>query len=216
MNVLVTGSSKGTGKAICEKFLSEGHKVIGFDILESSIYNDNYKHFQLDVSKDELPDLDDIEIVIPNHATNDEKKCLEVNLEGYIRIVEKYCWDNEKIKSVVFISSQSGFNGIDFPRYSASKAGCFPLMKYTSRQIAKYGACCNSISPGPVLTDLNLHILQDKKLYEDVANQNILHKWIECSELAEWVYFIAVKNKSATGADFLIDCGENNNYMFIW
>ena len=215
MNVLVTGSSKGTGKAICEKFLDKGHNVIGFDILKESINHKNYTHYNLDVSEDELPELDNVNIVIPNHATNDENLCLKVNLEGYIRIAEKYCWENKNIKSVLFIGSQSGFNGIDFPRYSASKAGCFPLMKYTSRRISKFGACANSISPGPVLTELNLHILQDKKLYDEVANQNILHKWIDCSELADWVYFITMKNKSATGADFLIDCGENNNYNFI-
>ena len=218
MNVLITGTSRGTGRAICKKFLENGHKVIGMDILPRTIPDTekNYMHYQLDVSTDKLPELELIDIVIPNHATNDEEQCLSVNLEGYIRIAEKYCWDNENIKSVVFIGSQSGFNGIDFPRYSASKAGCFPLMKYTSRKIAKYGACCNSISPGPVLTELNQHILQDENLYKQVSNQNILHKWITCEEISEWVYFIAIKNKSATGADFLIDCGENNNYNFIW
>ena len=31
MKILITGTSRGIGKAIAEKFLSEGHEVIGLD-----------------------------------------------------------------------------------------------------------------------------------------------------------------------------------------
>ena len=44
MRVLVTGSSKGIGKAISERFLKEGHEVIGFDLLPASINHSSYKH----------------------------------------------------------------------------------------------------------------------------------------------------------------------------
>ena len=37
MKVLITGTSRGIGRAICEKFLKEGHSVIGFDLLPCDI-----------------------------------------------------------------------------------------------------------------------------------------------------------------------------------
>ena len=37
MKVLITGSSRGIGRAVALKFLSQGHQVIGFDIKEDSI-----------------------------------------------------------------------------------------------------------------------------------------------------------------------------------
>ena len=49
MRVLVTGSSKGIGQAIAERFLKEGHEVIGLDLLPSSINNKNYTHYVCDV-----------------------------------------------------------------------------------------------------------------------------------------------------------------------
>ena len=44
-----------------------------------------------------------------------------------------------------------------------------------------------------------------------------LKKWAEAEEIAEWVYFLTVINRSATGEDFLVDNGETNlNHHFIW
>ena len=41
MNVLITGTSNGVGKAAARKFLAEGHNVFGIDIKEATITHDH-------------------------------------------------------------------------------------------------------------------------------------------------------------------------------
>ena len=212
MKVLVTGTSKGIGKSIATKFLAEGHKVIGFDILDSTINNKNYTHYIQDICN-ELPDIEDIDILV-NNAGIQEGDVIKVNLEGTINITEKYI--NPNIKSIVFITSTSATTGSEFPEYVASKGGVLAYMKNVALRISKYKATANSISPGGVKTDLNSHILNDEKLYKAVLDETLLNKWAEPEEIADFVYFVSVINKSMTGEDIIIDNGEKLKSNFIW
>ena len=216
MKVLVTGSAKGIGNAIAKKFLSMGHEVIGFDILDSTINDKNYKHYIVDIAKSELPDLGDIEILINNAGCQKMNiEDIEVNLIGTMRVTEKYAF-HDKIKSVLNIASSSGKTGAEFPEYAASKGGILSYTKNIALRIAKYGATSNSLSPGGVKTDINKHIMEDPKLWDAVLNEALLHKWADPEEIAEWAYFVTVINKSMTGEDILIDNGEKMNFNFIW
>lgn len=212
MKVLVTGTSKGIGKSIATKFLEEGHDVIGFDIQKSSINNKNYTHYIQDICN-ELPDIDDIDILV-NNAGIQEGDVIKVNLEGTINVTEKYI--NPNIKSIVFITSTSATTGSEFPEYVASKGGVLAYMKNVALRISKYKATANSISPGGVKTDLNSHILNDEKLYKAVLDETLLNKWAEPEEIADFVYFVSVINKSMTGEDIIIDNGEKLKSNFIW
>ena len=50
MNVLITGTAKGIGKAIAVKFLKNGHHVYGLDIRPSSIESNLYSHYICDIT----------------------------------------------------------------------------------------------------------------------------------------------------------------------
>lgn len=212
MKVLVTGSSNGIGRAIALKFLENNFEVIGFDLLEATIENSNYKHFKQSIC-DELPEIENIYILI-NNAGVQNNNDIDVNLKGTIKVTEKYITPN--IKSVIFITSSSASTGSEFPEYVASKGGVLAYMKNVALRIAKYGATANSISPGGVLTKLNEHIIKDENLYKQVLKETLLNKWATTEEIADYAYFISVINKSMTGEDIFIDNGEKLKSNFIW
>lgn len=215
MNVLITGTSNGIGKAIALKFLECGHTVTGIDRLPQSFEDKNYTHCKIDILRDELPDIPDTEILINNAGVQNSGEDIDINLKGTIRITEKY-GIQKNIKSVLFIASASASTGAEFPEYAASKGGMVSYMKNTALRIAEYGAVSNSISPGGVLTDLNKHITDDPKLWRAVMNETLLPKWAEPDEIAEWAYFVTVINRSMTAQDILIDNGEAAKSNFIW
>ena len=215
MKVVITGTSKGIGKAIAQKFLSCGHGVVGIDILPPSIQSPQYSHIQTDIFAGELPEICDTEILINNAGVQDSGRDIDVNLKGTIRVTEKYAVQ-DKIKSVLFISSASARTGAEFPEYAASKGGLVAYMKNIALRVAKYGATSNSLSPGGVRTALNDRVMNDSGLWQKIMNETLLPKWAEPEEIAEWAYFVTVVNRSMTAQDILIDNGEDAKANFIW
>lgn len=215
MNIVITGTGRGIGKAIALKFLNCGHTVTGIDVRPGAIENSLYTHFIRDILRDPLPEIADTEILINNAGVQDSGEDIDVNLKGTIRVTETY-GIQEKIKSILFISSASASTGSEFPEYAASKGGIVSYMKNTALRVAKFGATSNSLSPGGVLTELNNHIIRNPKLWKQVMDETLLPKWASPEEIAEWAYFVTVINKSMTAQDILIDNGEAAKSNFIW
>ena len=69
------------------------------------------------------------------------------------------------------IGSASGHNGSEFPEYVASKGGVLSYTKNIALRIAKYGATCNSLDFGGVLTELNKPVMEDKVLWNEIMEQ---------------------------------------------
>lgn len=215
MKILVTGTSRGIGKAIARNFLDEGHDVYGIDLLEATVEHPRYRHFRADIAQDPLPIIQDAEILINNAGVQDSGRDIEVNLKGTMRVTEQYAFQ-EKIRSVLFIASASARSGAEFPAYAASKGGMVAYMKNTALRVSKYGATANSLSPGGVLTPLNDRVVKDPVLWEKIMAQTLLPKWAEAEEIAAWAYFLTVVNRSMTAQDLLIDNGEMAKSEFIW
>lgn len=217
MKVLISGTSKGIGKAIALMFLKHNHEVIGMDILNSSIDDKNYTHYYCDVrNAGTLPEVKGVEVLINNAGVQTNSvDDINTNLVGLINTTNKYAFQKD-IKSVINIASASASTGAEFPYYAASKGGVLSFTKNTALELAKYGATCNSVSPGGVIGEANKHIIESKELYEKVLNEALLHKWAKEEEIAQFVYFLAIYNKSMTGEDILIDNGEKLKSNFVW
>ncbi len=215
MKILITGTSCGIGKAIAEKFLHSGHQVIGIDVLNSTISNANYTHIVANVATDQLPQIENIEILVNNAGVQASGNDIDINLKGTIRVTEQYALQPH-IKSVLFIASASARTGAEFAEYVASKGGMVAYMKNVALRIAKYGATANSLSPGGVLTAMNKCVIEDKTKWQRIMDLTLLPKWATTEEIADWAYFVTVVNKSMTAQDILIDNGEQAKCEFVW
>ncbi len=219
MKVLITGTSKGIGKACALLFLNQGHEVFGIDKETSSIEDKNYTHFIADISKKELlPELQDVEILINNAGiqTGTEED-IQTNLFGTMYVTEKYGFQ-PSIKSVLFNSSVSSLTGNEFPTYVASKAGVTGYMKNCAIRLAnEYRATCNALCFGGVLTELNKPVIENTKLWKKIMDVTPLKKWATPEEAAQWCYFMTVVNTFCTGQAIDISGGERNCAdLFVW
>lgn len=215
MKILITGTSQGIGKAIAERFLKENHEVIGIDRQEAGIQHENYIHYQSDVRDyNNLPDIRNVNILINNAGTQNEDD-IDINLKALIRITEKY-GIQYKIRSILNIGSASAHTGAEFPEYCASKGGILAYTKNVAMRVAGYGATCNSLDPGGVLTPLNECVINDPVLWEQIMEETPLKRWATTDEIAEWAYFLTITNTFCTGQNILVDGGESINYHFIW
>lgn len=183
--VLVTGGSRGIGRAIAEKFAVEGARVAvnynkSFDkALElKNIYN-NIEIFKADVSiRDEVREmvreihkrLGSIDILVNNAGVldfrpfedyDDElvRHMMDINLYGVIYVTLETLEDLKKNKGIIInIASNAGI-GTAFEGttyYAVSKAGVIILTKRLAYELGKYGIRVNAIAPGWIETDMTI------------------------------------------------------------
>lgn len=132
-----------------------------------------------------------------------------------IRVTEKYGIQRH-IKAILNIGSASAHTGSEFPEYCASKGGVSAYTKNVALRVAEFGAVCNSLDPGGVLTSLNDCVVNDPDCWAEIMDQTPLKRWATPEEIAVWAYFMTVQNRFCTGQSIIVDGGESINSQFVW
>jgi NAD(P)-dependent dehydrogenase (short-subunit alcohol dehydrogenase family) len=205
MRVLVTGGSRGIGKAIVNEFEKHGH------IVHSPTRED------INLSDKISLEFKEFDIVINNAGINPIKPVTEISNEEVMRV--NYLSPLEIIQQCLpFMINQNygriiniGSIWIDLAKpgrlaYSASKNALHSLTKALTVEYAQYGILSNTISPGFILTDLTTQ--NNTKAELDKLTENIPTKRLGLpNEIAKLVYFLSIENTYISGQNIKIDGG---------
>ena len=232
--LLITGVSRGIGRATALKFNSLGYKVIG-------TYNRNFAlaneltSLGIDVVKCDLSIAQDIknlfdyvfskyprvDVLINNAGIslppkfildvsyNDIDYAINVNLKGTILAtklgVQNMLYSGGKI---INVSSVFGIDGGSCESvYSASKAGIIGFTNAVSKEISSSSLEISTVLLGLIDTDMNSHLSTEEKL-EFVLSYG-LKKIPTANEVASRLYKIANK-KNTNGKTYKIFVGTKN------
>lgn len=236
MKTLLTGSSRGIGKAITELLLENDYSVIGTSRSdETSFQHDRYQHLKCDLGVQEdvltLKEIfqgDKVPEVLINNAgifmdadfslsdeewLNNYDQTMQVNLRSAALLCKWAinAWKERGIEGrIINISSRAGQRGDtqEYASYAASKGGLTALTKSIARSFGKTGITAYTVAPGFIDTDMARESIE---VYgEDYLTQGLaLNSIAPPNQIAELVLLLASgKLKHATGQVFHVNSGS--------
>jgi NAD(P)-dependent dehydrogenase (short-subunit alcohol dehydrogenase family) len=220
MKALVTGAARegGIGRAIVARLEADGMQVVTLDVEPGCT-------FQVDVVRDELPALDDIDVLVCNAALTSMfgaahtfrmerwQRDLDVNLTGTFRVVQACLkgMRERRFGRIVVISSTAAVHGMPAQiSYSTTKAGLLGLTKTVAAENVAFGITANAVLPGMTSSSGILSMPQD-----------IIDAWVETMPMGELVrvqdiaeavaFFAGAAASRVTGQELTVDGGAALN-----
>lgn len=217
---LVTGGSRGIGKAIVDKLTESGAVVTYTSTNELDFSDDKSVKNYIDKIKDIDFDIliNNAGICINNSIEDisyeDFDKVQKVNLYGPFKITQAVCRNMKKkgYGRIVNISSIKGTGSSERRlSYTTSKSGLNGMTRTMAMDLAKDGILVNTISPGFTNTELTDSMLT--QFDKDYLTERIpMNRFGEVEDIANLVnFFVSDLNTYVTGQDIIIDGGYSVN-----
>lgn len=223
--ILVTGASRGIGKAIAEVLSKEGYQVIAnynkseeeAKILASE--NENIEIYKADVSKREdvanmveyiINKYGKIDVLINNAGISQEKMIQDITDEDFQNVIQinlysVFCTIQEVLKymlkekkgNIINISSIYGINGGSCASiYSATKAGVDAITKSLAKELGPSNIKINSVAPGCMNTDMNSYLTNEE--WDEIKRETPLQRIGEGIDIARCVKWL-IEDEFTTG-----------------
>jgi len=237
-NVLITGATRGIGKASAKLFINKGATVFVTgttdkcpEVIKQELGGE-FEYIKADFSdesgiKDFLERIDDIsniDVCVNNAGINrlyeiesipneDYDEVLSVNLHAPFKICRYVA---KRMKSYEYgrvINVASIWSVISKPKrtiYTISKNALIGLTKTMAIELAPYDIMVNAISPGFTMTELTKSTLSNNEI-EELATQIPINRFASPKEIGKVILFLASKdNTYMTGQNIVVDGGFTN------
>ena len=231
MNILITGASKGIGKAIAESVSGNVFAVSRSENLLKTF--ENYCVCDLAtiegmIKLGEYIEENKIDVLINNAgeyvyspiekiSKEDLEHIIKLNLEAPLFLTSKAVpyMKSKNFGRIINIGSISGVMGeANASLYSATKAGLIGATKALALELAEYGITVNTINPGWVDTELGNASCESSEFTKDEIIDCIpQRRFVSPAEIAGMVkYLISEDAKGVTGQSINLCAGLSVGY----
>ena len=219
-NIVIIGGSKGIGNAIL-KLAIENNKVINISRNLPEISHPNLTNFQLDVLASELPDIEQVDVLIycpgsinlkpiMSLGIDDFRNDFEINVIGAVKSIQKYLSTLKKgtNPSIILFSTVAAKLGMPFhASIATAKSGVEGLVKSLGAELAPT-VRVNAIAPTITETSLSAAILRNDRMKENMIERHPMNGYLNPEEVAGMANFLMSDSaKSISGQVFEMDYG---------
>ena len=228
--VVVTGGSSGIGKAVVNRFLKEGAKVIVFGI-DKPDFKVEFK--RCDISKEDqvigaFRNISHLDVLVNNAgiyfqssvedtSKKDLDRIVDINLKGTFLACKHALPFLRKSKgTIINISSCLGMVPEPIaPAYCATKAAIIMLTKAMSQYYVRNGVRINAVLPGPIETPLLEPFFDSREDMLNYFSEKPFGRAGKPEEVANVVAFLASDEASyVTGGIYSVDGGESASSLY--
>ena len=219
-NIVIIGGSKGIGFEILKQQL-ENNQVYNISRTAPEISHPNLEHFELNVLTDNLPEIENIDVLIycpgsinlkpiSSLSIDDFRNDFEINVIGAVKTIQKYLPALKKGNnpSIVLFSTVAAKLGMPFhASIATAKAGIEGLVKSLGAELASV-VRINAIAPTITETSLAAGILRNDRMKENMMERHPMKNYLKPEEVANMAnYLISDHAKSISGQVFEMDYG---------
>lgn len=210
MIIVITGTSRGIGLSLVERYINQGHKVIGCSRSKSAFNHPMYEHFCVDLSEER--DINNFALVVKkkygyidvlinnagiasmNHfmltPLSTVKKVMSTNffapfatIRAFVNALKK----SPQPRIINFSTVAVPFNLDGELAYVASKAAVEAMTKILAKELAQFKITVNAIGPTPVKTFLTSKVPEDKM--KQLLDRQAIKRFGEFSDIGNVIDF---------------------------
>ena len=212
---LITGTSRGIGKACAELFVENGIVVLAPSRAEMDLNSS-------ESIRNYIKSLDaKIDILVNNAGINAIANIIELDFEKSHKVMQTNFWAPTLLINLLapqmkaqgygrIVNTSSIWSTVTREgrsTYASSKAALNALTRTIAVELAEYNVLVNAVAPGYVQTELTYSNNTPEQI-EQITQNIPIKRMAEPKEIAELIYFLcSSKNTFITGQTIIADGG---------